>query len=270
MRSLTSLKKLYQVRASLYEILLIDLVRRRSPEGFAAGSGVDTWDLGRLVNLARRRSGALCDSVARLVSFLLMAQDSTHILREIDDFLMGESKVHRTLSHIARLLDELGIDFALAGGVAVGLRGHLRVTVDVDLLITDEGLKRFKDLWLGRGYVEKFPGSKGLRDTETGVPIDFLIAGEFPGDGRPKPVRFPDPASIPQVDSPYRLLDLRTLVELKLASGLSAPDRLVDLADVLALIRANGLPETFADTLAPYVREKYLELWGAAQTSSDY
>jgi len=199
-----------------------------------------------------------------------MAQDLMQMLQEVDDFLMGESKVHRTLSRIAGLLDELGIDFALAGGLAVGLRGHLRVTVDVDILITNEGLKRFKDLWLGRGYVEKFPGSKGLRDTETGVPIDFLIAGEFPGDGRPKPVRFPDPASIPQVDAPYRLLDLRTLVELKLASGLSAPDRLVDLADVLALIRANGLPEAFADTLDPYVRQKYLELWRAAQSSSDY
>jgi hypothetical protein len=193
-----------------------------------------------------------------------------HMLQEVDDFLMGESKVHRTLSRIARLLDELGIDFALAGGLAVGLRGHLRVTVDVDILITAEGLTRFKECWLGRGYVEKFSGSKGLRDTETGVPIDFLIAGEFPGDGRPKPISFPDPASIPEVDAPYRFLDLRTLIELKLASGLSAPDRLVDLADVLALIRANGLPEAFSSSLDPSVREKYLELWRAAQVSSDY
>jgi hypothetical protein len=143
------------------------------------------------------------------------------------------------------------------------------VTVGVDILISKQGLKFFKDEWLGNGFVEKFPGSQGLRDTETGVPIDFLIAGEFPGDGRPKPIQFPEPASIPK-DGPYRLLDLRTLVELKLASGLTAPDRLVDLADVLALIRANGLPDAFADTLDPYVRAKFLELWRAAQTSSDY
>ncbi|MGH9460461.1 MAG: hypothetical protein ACRD1X_04555 [Vicinamibacteria bacterium] len=198
-----------------------------------------------------------------------MTQDLTLMLREVDDFLMGESKVHRTLSRIASLLDEMGIDFALAGGVAVGLRGHLRVTVDVDILVSKQGLKLFKDKWLGKGFVEKFPGSKGLRDTETGVPIDFLIAGEFPGDGRPKPIQFPEPASIPK-EGPYRLLDLRTLIELKLASGMSAPDRLVDLADVLALIRANGLSEVFADTLHPYVRDKYLELWRAAQISSDY
>jgi len=102
------------------------------------------------------------------------------------------------------------------------------------------------------------------------VTIGFLIAGEFPGDGRPKPISFPDPASVPQADTPYRLLDLRTLIELKLASGLSAPDRLLDLADVLALIRANGLAEAFASSLDPSVREKYLELWRAAQISSDY
>ncbi len=125
-----------------------------------------------------------------------MSNGFTHMLQEVDDFLTGESKVHRTLSRIARHLDELEIDFVLAGGLAVGLRGHLRVTVDVNILITAEGLTRFQERWLGRGYVQKFPGSKGLRDTETGVPVDFLIAGEFPGDGRPKPVSFPDPASI--------------------------------------------------------------------------
>jgi hypothetical protein len=142
------------------------------------------------------------------------------------------------------------------------------LTVDVDLLITLDGLTHFKARWLGRGYAEKFPGSRGIRDSETGVSIDFLIAGEFPGDGRPKPVQFPDPAELPPGDAPYRVLDLRTLTELKLASGTSSPDRLQDLADVLSLIRANGLEEAFAETLDASVREKYRELWRAAQTSN--
>lgn len=60
-------------------------------------------------------------------------------------------------------------------------------------------------------------------------------------------------------------LDLRTLVELTLAAGISAPDRLQDLADVLSLIRANGLPVGFAESLDGSVREKYRELWTAAQ-----
>ncbi len=187
------------------------------------------------------------------------------LLREIDEFLVGESKVQGTLARIARVLTELDVDFALAGGLAVGVQGHIRLTVDVDLLVTADGLSRFKTLWLGRGYVERSPDSRSVRDTETGVTIDFLVAGEFPGDGRPKPVRFPDPSGVPQVEGPYRVLDLRTLVELKLASGISAPDRLQDLADVLALIRANALPEPFAERLDATVREKYRELWIAAQ-----
>jgi hypothetical protein len=142
--------------------------------------------------------------------------------------------------------------------------------VDVDILITAQGLERFKEASLGRGYVEKFPGSRGVKDAQTGVNIDFLVSGGFPGDALPKPVRFPDPVDIPLGDEPYRVVDLRTLIELKLASGMSAPDRLVDLADVIALIRANGLSREYAEGLDPSVREKFRELWLAAQTKSEY
>lgn len=51
----------------------------------------------------------------------------------------------------------------------------------------------------------------------------------------------------------------------KLASGLSLPQRLQDHADVLALIRNNGLGEHFADRLHPYVRAKFGELWRLSQ-----
>ncbi|GMR23217.1 MAG: hypothetical protein BMS9Abin37_1627 [Acidobacteriota bacterium] len=192
------------------------------------------------------------------------------MVKEVDEFLMGESKVHQTLERFAQRLDALNIDFALAGGLAVGFHGHLRLTVDVDIVITAEDLGRFKEAWLGRGYIEKFPGSRGVKDTQSAVSIDFLIAGHYPGDGRPKPVRFPEPSSIPREDEPFRLLGLKTLIELKLASGLTAPDRLIDFADVIALVRANQLEKDLADSLDESVRPKYLELWGAAQTQSDY
>ena len=55
------------------------------------------------------------------------------------------------------------------------------------------------------------------------------------------------------------------LLDLKLASGISAPHRLRDLADVLELIRAARLPATLAEGLDPSVRDKYRELWQAAQ-----
>jgi len=93
-----------------------------------------------------------------------------------------------------------------------------------------------------------------------------LLAGDFPGDGRPKPVAFPDPATAAVEGERFRILSMPTLIELKLASGMTAPHRLKDLADVLELIRAARLPAELADRLDPYVRDKYAELWRAAQT----
>jgi hypothetical protein len=60
-------------------------------------------------------------------------------------------------------------------------------------------------------------------------------------------------------------LPLPRLIELKLASGMTAPHRLKDLADVIEVVRALDLPETMAGELDPYVRDKYRELWSAAQ-----
>jgi len=63
------------------------------------------------------------------------------------------------------------------------------------------------------------------------------------------------------------LLPLPKLIELKLASGISAPHRLRDLANVLELIRCARLRRELAEALDPSVREKYFELWQAAQVS---
>jgi hypothetical protein len=117
------------------------------------------------------------------------------------------------------------------------------------------------------GYVEKFPGSRGLRDAHTGVNIDIVLAGEYPGDGKPKPVAFPDPEATAVRGRRVALLPLPRLIELKLASGMSAPHRLKDLADVLELVRHLSLPRELAESLDGSVRAKYEELWQAAQAA---
>ena len=167
---------------------------------------------------------------------------------------------------LAAALDDLGIPYALVGAMALNEYGYKRVTVDVDILMTADSLTRFKSIWLGRGYVEKFPGSRGMRDTELGVTIDVLVTGDYPGDGQPKPVRFPDPAKVAIRDGDLSLIPLATLVELKLASGISAASRLRDLGDVQELIKYAKLPRELADELDPWVRGRYLELSDAAQT----
>lgn len=174
--------------------------------------------------------------------------------------------LHDTLRKITRRLQELNIPYAVAGGMAMFFHGFRRFTEDVDILVTHEGLERVHRELEGLGYVPLFSGSKNLRDADSGVRIEFLVAGDYPGDGKPKPVAFPDPDQVSSEKDGIRCLTLPALIELKLASGMTAPGRLKDLADVQELIRLLHLPAEFAQQLQPYVREKYGELWWAIQS----
>jgi hypothetical protein len=173
-------------------------------------------------------------------------------IEEADRFFNGEADVQRATWKVAQILEENGIPYAITGGMALNAYGYIRVTRDVDLLLTWEGLGAFRAI---------HPDL-----TEHGVPIDVILTGEYPGDGKPKPVVFPDPASAAVRGDRVALLPLPHLIELKLASGMTAPHRLKDLADVLEMIRILKLPAGLTEEINPYVREKYLELWEAAQT----
>lgn len=195
--------------------------------------------------------------------------DLNWALREGGMFFQGESEVQTSLRRITGRLHELGIDYAVVGGMALFLHGFRRFTEDVDILVTREGLQRLHEALEGSGYRPPFPNSKNLRDTESGVRIEFLITGEFPGDGKAKPVAFPEPERVAAERDGIRLLNLDALIELKLASGMTGAGRLKDLADVQELIKLLGLPQSYAERLNPYVRECYDELWRSAQPDPD-
>lgn len=171
------------------------------------------------------------------------------------------SAVHQTLRRICKKLDDLGIDYAVMGGMALFQHGFRRFTEDVDVLVSREGLKQIHQELEGRGYRELFTGSRDLRDAETGVRIEFRIAGQYPGDGKPKPVAFPRPGDAAVELEGIRYLRLSKLIELKLASGMTNRARLQDLADVQSLIEALNLPASFTERLDSYVRSKFDELW---------
>ena len=61
-------------------------------------------------------------------------------------------------------------------------------------------------------------------------------------------------------------LSLTKLIELKLASGLTNPNRLKDLADVQERIRTLRPPRSLGDSLHAFVRPKFLELWDGLQS----
>lgn len=184
---------------------------------------------------------------------------------------MGASPIHAAAARITDALNKLDIPFVIAGALAANAHGHVRTTENIDLVLTREGLARFKERFLGRGWIEQFPGSKGVRDDVHNVNIDILLTGDYPVDGRPKPVAFPDPSQARELDADGRpILALPMLLTLKLASGMTAPHRPRDLDDVIQLIRKNGLDQRYGDRLDPYVRAKYLEMWSAAQVRDEH
>ena len=193
-----------------------------------------------------------------------LAGEPVWALREGSEHFGGASSVHKALEKITRRLEELRIPYVIAGGMALFFHGYRRFTEDVDIVVTADGLRRLHEHLEGLGYLPLFPGSRGLRDAENGVRIEFLVTGEFPGDGKPKPVAFPAPDDAVIETAGLRILGLAKLVELKLASG-TAPGRRKDLGDVQELIKLLRLSAAFAERLHPSVQEKYRELWAELQ-----
>lgn len=201
----------------------------------------------------------------------LLRQGGDRALREASAYFAGAGRLHETLHRLAQRLDAQDIPYALLGGLALAEHGYPRLTEDIDLVMTPEGLARFRQLLIGRGYRPAFTGAeKTFRDTETGVRIEIVTTGEYPGDGLPQSVAFPDPAApevIVEIEG-IHVVALDKLIELKLASGISASHRLRDLADVQDLIIRLRLPLELTDQLDPSVQAAYRDLWERAYADS--
>jgi len=185
-------------------------------------------------------------------------------------FFMGQGTLNETLRRIAKDLDRHKINYSLIGAVALNSHGYRRFTEDIDLLLTREGLEKFQKELVGLGYRPAFEGAtKKFRTTEENVTVEIITAGEFPGDGKPKPVEFPHPSDNQIEIDGIKTLTLEKLIELKLASGMTAPHRLKDLADIQELIKIKNLSADFSEKLNPFVREKFLELQKAVAEAEE-
>ena len=198
---------------------------------------------------------------------LQSTDQSSEILREVDNFFMNTSSVHLTLRNVAQRLLKQQIDYVVIGGMALALHGLVRPTQDVDLLLTASGLEDFGNKLVGLGYAPAFPGArKHFRDTETGVRIDITTTGEFPGDSIAKAVSFPTPSAVAVLIDGFKVISIEKLIELKLASALCAAHRsLRDLADVQQLVETLDLPNNFSESLHVSVQQEYQRLWQLAQ-----
>jgi hypothetical protein len=188
------------------------------------------------------------------------------VLKLADDFFMKKGIVFETMRRLAQRLEAEGIPYAVIGGMALAAHGYVRMTLNVDILLTPEGLARFREKLVGKGYVADFPGAaKSFNDTESNIKVEIITAGEFPGDGLPKPVAFPDPEDQTIEEDSVRVITLEKLIELKLASGISATHRMRDLADVQDLIMALNLPLDLKDKIDESVCPEYQRIWEAAR-----
>jgi len=189
-----------------------------------------------------------------------LARSFNFVIREAEQLYQGQGRLRKTYDRLTNRLEALGVAYGVVGGYALIVHGVRRFTEDIDILVSGEGLDRLHKQLIGLGYVRVAPGSRNLRDAETGVKIEFIVTGEFPGDGKPKPVAFPAPEAVVERREGIKVINLKSLIELKLASGMTAKGRLQDLADVQRLIQEQGLNAEFAEDLNAYVRDKFLDL----------
>lgn len=202
------------------------------------------------------------------VDFQSLISSPTYAYAEGLRFFRGDGMINDALRRIVGDLDKNGIEYAVIGAVALNNHGYHRFTEDIDLLMTSEGLEKFRQLLVGLGYRPAFEGArKKFRTTTESIPVEIITSGEFPGDGLPKPVIFPDPAEFAVLIDGIKTISLEKLVELKLSSGMTAGDRLKDLADVQELIKLKGLDEHFAEQLDEFVRPKFIELFSAVEAA---
>ena len=180
-------------------------------------------------------------------------------------FFEGRGREHKTMRRLVKKLEKAHIPYAIVGGMAVNAHRYERTTKDVDLLLTAEGFAEFCRRFVPKDYDRVPKRPRRFVDRLSQVQIDILVTGLFPGSGKPGPIAYPDPAAVSQVIREVRVVDLPTLVQLKLAAR-----RHQDFADVVNLIRVHELDESFADGLHRSVRRDYIECLEEKRREDEY
>ena len=85
-------------------------------------------------------------------------------LKEIGLFFQHRDPVHQAMRRLVQRLKKAGIPYAIAGGMAVNAHGAERTTGDVDVLLTADGLERFREELVGKYYEQVAGKSRRFRD----------------------------------------------------------------------------------------------------------
>ncbi len=180
-------------------------------------------------------------------------------------FFEGGDKVHQTMNRLVEALEAAGIPYAIMGGMAVNAHGHARTTADVDVLLTREGFDEFRKRLVGTSFDPVPQRGRRFTDRANGVKLDVLVAGHYPGSGKPGPVAFPAPGDVSEVIEGKRVVNLPTLIQLKLAAR-----RHQDFADVVNLIGIHNLDEEYLDKLHPSLHRDFIECLEEKRREDEY
>lgn len=173
--------------------------------------------------------------------------------------MLGNATLWETAMLCHKLLEEAEIPHAVIGGVAVCLHGYQRNTVDLDLLIRADDVKTIRRVLSEAGF--EWDQRQAEFKTDSGIPIQFLVAGDRAGVD--SEVRFPDPADpkiIVELES-LPVVSLAKLIESKLACGEGDVRRThKDFADVVELVIKHQLSRSFARFLHKSLRQSFRQL----------
>jgi hypothetical protein len=131
-------------------------------------------------------------------------------------------------------LNQLGIRYALAGGLAVGAHGYIRATTDVDFLVGDEAFEH-------HGTIVAFKA--GVPIEVAGVRIDYLS----PLSLGPQ---LEDLLNHPPMTEGLAVVPIEVLIYMKLTAK-----RRRDFVDVIELIRAGADVTRSRDYLQQYASD---------------
>lgn len=186
-------------------------------------------------------------------------------VKEIDMFFEGRGPEHKTLRRLVEKLEKANIPYAVMGAMAVNAHRHERTTKDVDILLTREGFERFRKLYVPKAYAPVPNRPRRFLDRRHQRTIDILITGNFPGSGQPGPIVFPDPVAVSETIQNASVVNLETLIQLKLAAR-----RHYDFGDVVNLIRVHNLDEAYLAKLHPSVHQDFIECLEEKRRDDEY
>jgi len=131
----------------------------------------------------------------------------------------------------AAQLSDLGIRYALAGGLAVGAHGYIRATTDVDFLVGEEAFEH-------QGSLVAF--KSGVPIEVDGVRVDYLS----PASLGPQ---LEDVLDHPPMNEGLAIVPIEVLIYMNLAAK-----RCRDLVDVIELVRVGADVNRVRDYLRQY------------------